>query len=216
MTGEVILHDYWRSSAAYRVRIALNLKGVAYRAVTVDLVAGDQREADYRALNPLGLIPLLEIDGHRLSQSLAIIDYLDARFPEPGLLPADPAARAQTWARALTIAAEVHPLQNLRVQQYLRHEMGQDKAAIDRWLQRWLGDGLAALEATAPETGLFGGVAPDLADICLVPQIYSARRFAVPLEACPRLVRIDAALRELPAFAAASPEAVGPEVVQPA
>ncbi len=216
MTGEVILHDYWRSSAAYRVRIALNLKGVAYRAVTVDLVAGDQREADYRALNPLGLIPLLEIDGHRLSQSLAIIDYLDARFPEPRLLPADPAARAQTWARALTIAAEVHPLQNLRVQQYLRHEMGQDKAAIDRWLQRWLGDGLAALEATAPETGLFGGAAPDLADICLVPQIYSARRFAVPLEACPRLVRIDAALRELPAFAAASPEAVGPEAVQPA
>ena len=210
MADEVILHDYWRSSAAYRVRIALNLKQVAYRALQVDLVAGDQREAEYRALNPLGLIPLLEIDGHRLSQSLAIIDYLDARFPEPRLLPADPAARAQTWARALTIAAEVHPLQNLRVQQYLRHEMGQDKAAIDRWLQRWLGDGLAALEAGAPETGFLGGSVPDLADICLVPQMYSARRFGVGLDACPRLVRIDAALNALPAFAAAGPDAVKP------
>ena len=210
MANEVILHDYWRSSAAYRVRIALNLKQVSYRAVQVDLVAGDQREAEYRALNPLGLIPLLEIDGHRLNQSLAIIDYLDARFPEPRLLPADPAVRAQTWARALTIAAEVHPLQNLRVQQYLRHEMGQDKAAIDGWLHRWLGDGLAALEAGAPETGFLGGSAPDLSDICLVPQIYSARRLGVPLNGCPRLVRIDAALNALPAFAAAAPDAVKP------
>lgn len=210
MADEVVLHDYWRSSAAYRVRIALNLKGVAYRAVEVDLVAGDQRGDDYRALNPLGLIPLLEIDGHRISQSLAIIDYLDARFPEPRLLPADPAARALTWARALTIAAEVHPLQNLRVQQYLRHEMGQDKAAIDGWLQRWLGDGLAALEASAPESGLLGGSAPDLADVCLVPQMFSARRFGVPVDAYPRLVRIDAELNALPAVAAAAPDRVKP------
>lgn len=210
MADEVVLHDYWRSSAAYRVRIALNLKGVAYRAVEVDLVAGDQRGDDYRALNPLGLIPLLEIDGHRISQSLAIIDYLDARFPEPRLLPADPAARALTWARALTIAAEVHPLQNLRVQQYLRHEMAQDKAAIDGWLQRWLGDGLAALEASAPESGLLGGSAPDLADVCLVPQMFSARRFGVPVDAYPRLVRIDAELNALPAVAAAAPDQVKP------
>lgn len=210
MADEVVLHDYWRSSAACRVRIALNLKGVAYRAVEVDLVAGDQRGDDYRALNPLGLIPLLEIDGHRISQSLAIIDYLDARFPEPRLLPADSAARALTWARALTIAAEVHPLQNLRVQQYLRHEMGQDKAAIDGWLQRWLGDGLAALEASAPESGLLGGSAPDLADVCLVPQMFSARRFGVPVDAYPRLVRIDAELNALPAVAAAAPDRVKP------
>lgn len=210
MADEVVLHDYWRSSAAYRVRIALNLKGVAYRAVEVDLVAGDQRGDDYRALNPLGLIPLLEIDGHRISQSLAIIDYLDARFPEPRLLPADPAVRALTWARALTIAAEVHPLQNLRVQQYLRQEMGQDKAAIDGWLQRWLGDGLAALEASAPESGLLGGSAPDLADVCLVPQMFSARRFGVPVDAYPRLVRIDAELNALPAVAAAAPDRVKP------
>ncbi len=210
MAHEVVLHDYWRSSAAYRVRIALNLKGVAYRAVEVNLVAGDQRGDDYRVLNPLGLIPLLEIDGHRLSQSLAIIDYLNVRFPDPPLLPADPAARARTLALALTIAAEIHPLQNLRVQQYLRHEMGQGQDAIAGWLHRWLGDGLAALEAAAPETGLLGGDAPDLADICLVPQMYSARRFGVPVDAFPRLVRIDAELNALPAFAAAAPDAVKP------
>lgn len=206
--SEIVLHDYWRSSAAYRVRIALNLKGVNYRRVVVDLAAGAQRSEDYRALNPLGLIPLLEIDGQRISQSLAIIDFLDARFPEPRLLSADPVERARTWAQALTIASEIHPLQNLRVQNYLRDEMAQDAVAIGRWLHRWLGDGLAALEAAAPETGLFGGETPNLADICLVPQMYSARRFEVPLEGLPRLVRIDAALRELPAFAAAAPDAV--------
>ncbi len=208
--SEVVLHDFWRSSAAYRVRIVLNLKGVAYRSVPVDLAGGEQRGAAYRALNPLGLIPLLEIDGHRLSQSLAIIDYLDARFAQPKMVSADPAERARTLAQALTIAAEIHPLQNLRVQNYLRDELGQDAAAISGWLHRWLGDGLAALEAQAPEAGLFGGAAPSLADVCLVPQMYSARRFELPLENLPRLVRIDAALRELPAFAAASPEAVKP------
>ena len=176
----------------------------------MDLVAGDQRGDDYRALNPLGLIPLLEIDGHRISQSLAIIDYLDARFPDPPLVSSDPAERAITLAQALTIAAEIHPLQNLRVQNYLRDEMGQDPPAIGKWLHRWLGDGLAALEASAPEGGLFGGAAPNLGDICLVPQMYSARRFLVPLDNLPRLVRIDAALREHPAFAAAAPEAVKP------
>lgn len=209
MSG-IVLYDYWRSSAAYRVRIALNLKGLAYRAVTVDLAGGDQRGEGYRALNPLGLIPLLEIDGHRLSQSLAIIDYLDARQSEPRLIPVDPARRAVAWAQALTIASEIHPLQNLRVQTYLRDEMGQDSAAIGRWLGRWIGDGLAALEADAPSEGLFGGVAPNLTDVCLVPQMYSARRFEVPLDAFPRLTRIDAALRDIPAFAVAAPEAVRP------
>lgn len=206
--SEIVLHDYWRSSAAYRVRIALNLKGVLYRRVVVDLAAGDQRRDQYRELNPIGLIPLLEVDGQVFSQSLAIIDYLEARFPEPRLMPADPAERARTMALALTIASEIHPLQNLRVQNYLRDEMGQDAEAIGRWLHRWLGDGLAALEAAAPDVGLFGGQAPNLADICLVPQMYSARRFQVPLEQMPRLVRIDAALCQLPAFAAAAPEAV--------
>ena len=210
MSSEVVLYDYWRSSAAYRVRIALNLKGVAYRSEVIDLAAGDQRSARFHAFNPLGLIPLLEIDGHRLGQSLAIIDYLDARFPEPKLVSADPAERAKTLAQALTIAAEIHPLQNLRVQNYLRDEMGQDQTAIGQWLHRWLGDGLAALEASAPATGLFGGDLPNLADICLVPQMYSARRFAVPQDGLARLARIDAELRALPAFAAAAPEAVKP------
>lgn len=206
--ADLVLHDYWRSSAAYRVRIALNLKGLSYRSASVDLAAGEQRGAEYRGLNPLGLVPLLEVDGQTISQSLAIIEYLDSRYPEPRLLPADPLARAQVMALALTIASEIHPLQNLRVQNYLRDEMGQDAAAISRWLHRWLGDGLAALEAAAPEIGLFGGDHPNLVDICLVPQMYSARRFELPLEPLPRLVRIDAALRDLPAFAAAAPEAV--------
>ncbi len=206
--AEIVLYDYWRSSAAYRVRIALNLKGLSYRSEKVDLAAGDQRGEEFRALNPLGLIPLLEIDGARISQSLAIIDFLDNRFPKPPLLSADPIARARTWAQALTIASEIHPLQNLRVQNFLRDEMGQDAAAISGWLHRWLGDGLAALEAAAPDDGLFGGQTPNLADICLVPQMYSARRFDLPLDGLPRLVRIDAVLRELPAFAKAAPEAV--------
>ncbi len=208
--SEVVLHDYWRSSAAYRVRIVLNLKGVAYRSVPVNLAEGEQRGDAFRTINPLALVPVLEVDGHLLSQSLAIIDYLDAKFEEPNMVSADPATRSRTLAQALTIAAEMHPLQNLRVQNYLRDELGADAEALTRWLHRWLGDGLAALEAQAPEDGLFGGDMPNLADVCLVPQMYSARRFGLPLEPLPRLVRIDAALRALPAFAAAAPEAVKP------
>jgi maleylacetoacetate isomerase len=208
--SEVVLHDYWRSGAAYRVRIALNLKGVAYRSVQVDLASGEQRGASFRAKSPLGLVPLLEIDGHCLSQSLAIIDYLDATYPDPPMVSSDPATRSRTLAQALTIAAEIHPLQNLRVQNYLRDDMGQGPEAIGSWLARWIGDGLAALEAQAPETGLFGGATPNLADVCLVPQLYSARRFMVPLDALLKLVRIDTALREIPAIAAAAPDAVKP------
>ena len=208
--SEAVLHDFWRSSAAYRVRIVLELKGVAFRSVAVDLPSGEQRGEAYRALNPLGMVPLLEIDGHRLTQSLAIIDYLDAKFETPKMVSADPAQRALTLAQALTIAAEIHPLQNLRVQTYLRQDMGQPEAAVLAWLHRWLGDGLAALEAQAPEAGLFGGESPNLADVCLVPQMYSARRFELPLEGLPRLVRIDAELRALDAFARAAPEAVKP------
>lgn len=209
--SEVILYDYWRSSAAYRVRIALNLKGIAYRAVTIDLAKGEQGSAEFRARNPLALIPVLEIDGQQFSQSLAIIDYLDATRHEPRLLPADPARRARVLAKAMTIISEIHPLQNLRVANFLRDELDQDAEAVTRWLHRWVGDGLAALEASAPDSGLFGGKNPDLVDLCLVPQMYSARRFMVPLERFPRLVRLDEALRMIPAFAAAAPEAVKPE-----
>jgi maleylacetoacetate isomerase len=206
--SEVVLYDYWRSSAAYRVRIALNLKGIAYRSVAIDLRNGDQSGTDYTALNPQGLIPALAIDGQLLTQSLAIIDYLDVTHPQPPLLPAAPALRAAALAQALIIAADVHPIQNLRVMNRLKSQFGASDEAATEWNRHWIGSGFAALEAGAPGEGLFGGTAPNLADICLVPQLANARRFEVPLEAYPRLVRIDAALRVIPAFAAAAPEAV--------
>jgi maleylacetoacetate isomerase len=208
--SDLVLYDYWRSSAAYRVRIALNLKGLSWTSHQIDLVTGEQGGDDHLARNPLGLVPVLEVDGEAIAQSLAIIDYLDARWPEPRLLPADPMARAHVLGRAMTIISEIHPLQNLRVQNFLRDDLGIDAEGVGRWLHRWLGDGLAALEAVAPEHGLFGGSQPNLIDVCLVPQMYSARRFALPLDAFPQLVRIDEALRAIPAIAAAAPEAVKP------
>lgn len=208
MSAEVVLYDYWRSSAAYRVRIALNLKGIAYRAVPIDLAQGEQGGAAYRAVNPQGLVPALAIDGELLTQSVAIIEYLDTRFPNPPLLPTDPIRRAHTQARALVIAADIHPIANLRVLNALRGDFGADEAALRGWIQRWIGAGFTALEAQAPQTGLWGGASPDLVDLCLVPQMYNARRFAMPLDGFPQLVRIDAALRGLPAVAAAAPEAV--------
>lgn len=207
MSG-IVLYDYWRSSAAYRVRIALGLKGLTWRSVPVDLVAGEQGGESYRAVNPQGLVPALAIDGELLTQSLAIIEYLDVRFPEPPLLPSDPAGRARALAQALVIAADVHPIANLRVLNALRRDFGADDAAVRGWIHHWIAEGFTALEAQAGESGLLGGAAPGLADICLVPQMYNARRFGLPLEPWPRLVRIDAALRELPAFAAAAPEVV--------
>jgi maleylacetoacetate isomerase len=206
--SEVVLYDYWRSSAAYRVRIALSLKGIAYTSVPIDLRTGQQGEAVYTALNPQGLVPALAIDGLLLTQSLAIIDYLDQTRPGPPLLPADPAARAGALARALVIAADVHPIQNLRVMNRLKSQFGADDAAAAEWNRHWIATAFAALEAQAPGSGLFGGSAPDLSDICLVPQMTNARRFVLDLDAFPKLVRIDAALRELAQFAAAAPEAV--------
>lgn len=208
--SDLVLYDYWRSSAAYRVRIALNLKGLSWTSHQIDLVTGEQGGDDHLARNPLGLVPVLEVDGEAIAQSLAIIDYLDARWPEPRLLPADPMARAHVLGRAMTIISEIHPLQNLRVQNFLRDDLGIDAEGVGRWLHRWLGDGLAALEAVAPEHGLFGGSQPNLIDVCLVPQMYSARRFALPLNAFQQLVRIDEALRAIPVIAAAAPEAVKP------
>lgn len=207
MSG-IVLYDYWRSSAAYRVRIALGLKGLTWRSENIDLTTGAQSSADYRAVNPQGLVPALAIDGQLLTQSLAIIDYLDAYYPEPPLLPADPAARARALGQALVIAADVHPIANLRVLNALRRDFGADEAAVRAWIHRWIADGFTTLEAQAPASGLFGGDAPNLADICLVPQMYNARRFELPLDPWPKLARIDAALRELPAFSAAAPEVV--------
>jgi maleylacetoacetate isomerase len=208
--SEIILFDYWRSSASYRVRIALNLKGIAYRAVPTDLLTSAQKAPEYVARNPQGFVPMLQIDGHDLTQSLAIIDYLDATRTQPRLLPADPAARAVTLARAMIIIADIHPVNNLRMLKYLKTEMAQEQAAIDNWYRHWVAEGFAALEVLAPDDGLFGGAEPDLTDVCLVPQMANARRFELDLAPYPRLVRIDAQLQAIPAFAAAHPEAVKP------
>ncbi|MBK9433500.1 MAG: maleylacetoacetate isomerase [Sphingomonadales bacterium] len=208
--SEVILYDYWRSSASYRVRIALNLKGVAYRSVPVSLIDGEHRAEGYLERNPQGFVPMLSIDGHDLTQSLAIIDYLDAKFREPRMVSSNPAERAKTLAQSLIIAADIHPINNLRVLKYLQGNMGQEQAAVDGWYRHWIIEGFTALESMAPETWLFGGAQPNLADVCLVPQMANARRFETPLEAFPKLVRIDAALREIEAFAKAAPEAVKP------
>jgi maleylacetoacetate isomerase len=207
-----VLYDYWRSSASYRVRIALHLKGVAFERVPVDLSAGAQKAPDYVARNPQGFVPMLEIGGNRLVQSLAIVDYLEATHPEPPLLPSDAADRAHVVAMAYAVACDIHPLNNLRVLKYLVGPLAQDEAAKTAWIARWIGDGLAALEAmAAPRAGRFlFGDAPTVADICLVPQLYNARRFAVPLDDYPLLVRCDAEAQALHAFAAAHPDRVAP------
>ena len=207
---DIILFDYWRSSASYRVRIALNLKGVAYETVDTSLLDGAQKAPDYVARNPQGFVPMLSIDGHDLTQSLAIIDYLDAQYPEPSMVSREPLERATTLAQAMVVAADIHPVNNLRILKYLKNELGQDQEAVDRWYRHWIAEGFAALEAMAPESGLFGGDRPNLADVCLVPQMYNARRFATDLSVFPRLVRIDAACNEMEAFQNAAPEAVKP------
>jgi len=205
-----VLFDYFRSSASYRVRIALNLKGIAYEAVAVNLVEGAQKADDYRARNPQGLVPMLEMDGLRLTQSLAIIDYLDARQPEPRLIPAEPAERAHVLALALAIACDIHPVNNLRVLKYLAGPLGQPQEARDAWYRHWLAEGLAALEAmAAPRAGRFlSGDMPTLADVCLVPQLFNARRFEVPLDDYPTLVRADLEAGRLEPFAAAHPDVI--------
>jgi maleylacetoacetate isomerase len=205
-----LLFDYFRSSASYRVRIALNLKGIDHDSVSIDLAGGAQKEADYRARNPQGLVPMLEIDALRLTQSLAIISYLDRTRPEPPLLPADPADAAHVQALALIVACDIHPLNNLRVLKYLSGPLGQDEPTRNAWYAHWIGEGLTALEAQAAARSgrfLFGDT-PGLADIFLVPQLYNARRFSVPLDDYPTLLRADAEANRLEPFAAAHPDRV--------
>ena len=209
--SETVLHDFWRSSAAYRVRIVLNLKGVAYITAPVDLPSGEHERDDYHSLNPQGLVPTLQIDGHVLTQSLAIIDYLDATHPEPPMVSSDPLRRSRTLAQALMIAADIHPVNNLRILNALRTDFGASEEQVRLWIQRWISTGFAALEQSAPEAGLFGGAMPDLADVCLIPQMYNARRFELDLAPYPKLVRIDAAARALDPVARAAPEAVKPD-----
>jgi maleylacetoacetate isomerase len=203
-----ILYDYYRSSAAYRVRIALNLKGVDYESRPVNLLESEQRGDDYRELNPQGLIPMLEIDGHRLTQSLSIIVYLDQAFPDPPLVPRDPAGGAHVRAMALAVACDIHPLNNLRVLKYLKTELGRSQEELDAWYAHWISEGLQALETMAKASAgkfLFGDT-PTIADVCLVPQLYNARRYNLPLDAYPTLLRTDENASRLDAFAAAHPD----------
>ncbi len=203
----IILHDFWRSSAAYRVRIALALKGVVYQTQSVSLADGEQRAAEYLDLNPQGLVPMLEIDGVRITQSLAIIDWLDSHQPQPRLIPSDPLARAREMEKALVIAADIHPINNLRILNYLKALLGHDQGAIDVWIRHWISAGFASLEAIVDASAPFlSGDAPGLADCCLIPQIYNARRFDTDLTPFPKLVEIDARCTALPAFSAAHPD----------
>lgn len=206
--ARAILYDYYRSSAAYRVRIALNLKGVDYETRPVNLLESEQKSPEYKALNPQGFVPMLEIDGHRLTQSVAIINYLDLRYSIPPLLPASAAERAHVVALAMTVACDIHPLNNLRVMKYLKNELGHSQEEADAWYAHWISEGLPALEAlAAPKAGKFlFGDAPTGADVCLIPQLYNARRFNVPLDNYPTLLRADENANKLEAFAAAHPD----------
>jgi maleylacetoacetate isomerase len=204
------LYDYWRSSASYRVRIALNLKHVPYERHDIALLEGVHRAPENLARNPQGFVPTLEVDGEAITQSLAIIDYLDALWPEPELVPSDPLARARVLAQALVIATDIHPIDNLRILKRLESQFGADQAAKDEWYRHWIIEGFTALEALAGPGPFLGGEAPNLADVCLVPQMYNARRMAVPLDAFPKLVAADAAAAGVPEIAAAHPDRVKP------
>lgn len=206
--SQVILYDYYRSSAAYRVRIGLNLKRIAYESRPVNLLEGAQRSDEYRTLNPQGLVPMLEIDGERFTQSLAILGYLDQKFPNIPLLPSRAEARTHVLTMALTVACDIHPLNNLRVLKYLKGELGHSQEEVDAWYRHWIVEGLGALEQMAARRsgGFLFGDAPTMADVCLVPQLYNARRFDVPLDDYPTLLRADENASKLDAFALAHPD----------
>ena len=205
------LHSYFRSSAAYRVRIALALKGLAFDTAVVHLLrgGGEQLQDAYRSINPAALVPALQDGGATLTQSLAILEYLEETHPQPPLLPADALGRARVRALACTVACDIHPVNNLRVLNYLRDTLYADDAARSNWALHWMALGLRALEqhlAREPATGLCcHGDTPTLADCCLVPQLFNARRFGLDLAPYPTLVRIDQHCAALPAFAAAHP-----------
>jgi maleylacetoacetate isomerase len=205
----VRLHGYYRSSASFRVRIALNLKGVSYEQIPHHLRKDEHRSPEYLAFNPQGFVPVLETDGAVLIQSLAIIEYLEERFPNPPLLPADPLGRARVRALAEIVACDIHPLNNLRVLRYLRNELGHDQPTVERWYNHWIAEGFQALEtmlASQPETGTFcHGHAPSLADVCLIPQVVNAQNFQLDMAPFPTIQRIFTEALRLPAFARALP-----------
>jgi maleylacetoacetate isomerase len=206
------LYTYWRSSAAFRVRIALNLKGLAYDSVPKHLLrdGGEQRKADYLALNPQGLVPGLEHEGAFVAQSLAICEYLEEIQPEPPLLPGGALDRAHMRAMALAVACDIHPLNNLRVLQYLKREFAQDEEGVNRWARHWIEAGFTALEQLVARHSGDGrhcyGTRPTLADVFLLPQVFNARRVGTDLAPFPRIAAVAEHLLTLPAFAAARPE----------
>jgi maleylacetoacetate isomerase len=203
------LYSAARSSASFRVRIALNLKGLPYDYAPVDLVHGDQFKASFRGLNPAELVPVLDHDGAVLTQSLAIIEYLDEKYPQPPLLPHEPRDRAYVRSIALAIACEIHPLNNLRVLRYLVNELGQSEQAKSAWYRHWVEQGLAQVEAQLTAQGRCGrfvlGDAVTIADVLIVPQIFNAQRFECRLDHVPTVMRIFDACMQLPAFADAQP-----------
>lgn len=204
------LYTLSRSSASYRVRIALNLKGLKYEPITKILGKGEHRTPEYLAVNPQGLLPALEIDGVVLSQSLAIIEYLDERYPNPRLLPEDPLDRARVRSLALAIACDIHPINNLRVLNYLRNELGQSEEAVNTWYRHWVSEGFRGLEVElrrySSNRRYCYGDTLSLADVCLVPQMFNARRFDVDLTPFPTIEAIYRHLESIPEFAAARPE----------
>jgi maleylacetoacetate isomerase len=203
------LYSYFRSSAAYRVRIALNLKGLAYETVPIHLVkgGGQNKSPEYRAINPHMRVPALTLpDGNVLVQSLAIIEYLDETHRQPPLLPADPLARAKVRAAAQIIACDIHPLNNIGPLRYLKSALAHEQAEIDAWYHHWVLDGFAALEATIEPGPYSFGAQVTLADLCLVPQVFNARRLKVPLDGFPKIVAVDAACNALPPFEKARPD----------
>jgi maleylacetoacetate isomerase len=209
--GQLTLYDYWRSSACYRVRICLHLKGLGFKQFPVNLVhdGGEQQKGEYRSLNPQGLVPALVHGPRVLTQSMAICEYLEERFPQPPLLPADPYLKSIARAMAFSIACDIHPLNNLRVQHYLKDALGASGEQAVRWMNHWMEIGFEALEkqlAANPETGAccFGDE-PGLVDCCLVPQVYNAERFNCDLSVFPTIGRIVDHCRTLPAFQAAAP-----------
>ena len=204
----MILHGYWRSGAAYRTRIALELKGLSYEQQDHDLRTGAQKDPAYVALNPQGMVPALEVDGAVITQSPAVLEWLEEAHPTPALLPSDAIGRAHVRAMAALIGCDIHPLNNLRVGKALREGFGADQAAVDAWAARWIVPGFEALEALVARQGAGWsyGDAPTLADCYLIPQIYSAARFNVALDAFPRLLAIDETAKAHPAFVAAHPD----------
>jgi len=204
------LYGYWRSSAAYRLRIALNIKGVTYDQVSINLKEGEQNEEAWRAIQPQGLVPVLETENAKLLQSPAILEWIEETWPEPALFPKDPIARCTIRGWASIIGCDIHPLQNLRVLKTIAGELGHGPDGMKSWAQRWMFSGLNALEILVEASGQEGpylwGKTPSMADIYLIPQMYNARRWGVDLSQCPKLVAADQAACDHPAFKQAAPE----------